>query len=354
MTYPLNPKISDLKPYDPISGEYRIRLDANESYLGMPEPIREEMEQAIEKMAFNRYPDPAAARLCAAFADYYGVDPGCVTAGNGSDELISVILSAFLMKGDKVLTLSPDFSMYRFYASIVEGESIVLQKEADLETDIDKLIETANSQKVSVIMLSNPCNPTSLGVKREEMRRLIRSVSALVVLDEAYMDFWDESLLPEFLQYDNLIILRTSSKAVGSAAIRLGFAVANETLTNVLRAVKSPYNVNSMTQAMGVCVFSHKKVLENAKKQLLKSVQWLYNEINRLGASYPERVRVFETCTNFVLIETKEAKEIFAYLLHNSVAVRLMGSYLRITAGSEAENKELIMLLTRYFTDKAR
>ena len=352
MSFILNPKIANLKPYDPISGNYPIRLDANESYIDMPQCMREEMEKAISQMAFNRYPDPTAENLCKAFAEYYEIQPKYVTAGNGSDELISILLSAFLMKGDKVLTLEPDFSMYRFYASLAEGQSIVLEKGEDLEIDVDKLIQTANEQKAAMILFSNPCNPTSRGIKREEVRRIIRSVEALVVLDEAYMDFWQESLLQEDHEYDNLILLRTCSKAVGAAAVRLGFAVANERLTRVLQAVKSPYNVNSMTQAMGICVFSHKKELQNAKKQLLKSVQSLYNGINQLTTAYSNRVKVFETCTNFVLVETNEAKTIFDYFLQNGVAVRLMGRYLRITAGSEHENAEVVRLLSAYLSDK--
>lgn len=101
------------------------------------------------------------------------------------------------------------------------------------------------------------------------MRKLIRSVDSLVVLDEAYMDFWDQSLLSEVEDYENLIILRTSSKAIGCAAIRLGFAVANERLSNALRAVKSPYNVNSFTQMAGTVLFQHKELLERARRQII-------------------------------------------------------------------------------------
>ena len=115
-------------------------------------------------------------------------------------------------------TLERDFSMYSFYTSIVECKNVVVPKNADFSIDVDRVIETANREHARMIVFSNPCNPTSLVLKREEVRRLITSVSALVVLDEAYMDFSSESLLSEFSEYDNLLILKTCSKAIGMAA----------------------------------------------------------------------------------------------------------------------------------------
>ncbi len=191
MSYSLNEKIKDLKPYDPIQGEYQIRLDANESFLSVPNEILEQFHTSVNQIAFNRYPDPYANATITAFGRHYGVKSNLVTAGNGSDELIQVIMSAFLMKGDRVLTLSHDFSMYRFYTSIVEAECIEVPKNEDLTINVDNVIETANEKQVRMIIFSNPCNPTSLGLCKDEVRRLIRSVNALVILDEAYMDFWD-------------------------------------------------------------------------------------------------------------------------------------------------------------------
>ena len=135
MAYELNQKIRDLKPYDPIQGTYQIRLDANESYFNLPESFWNEIDARIHATAFNRYPDPMAREVCAGFASYYGVNPDLVTAWNGSDESISVIMTSFLMRGDKVITLSEDFSMYRFYAFLAEAELVEVQKREDLTID---------------------------------------------------------------------------------------------------------------------------------------------------------------------------------------------------------------------------
>lgn len=130
--FSLNRKVKDLVPYDPIEGTYRIRLDANESYITLPLEIKEEIAQTVKDIHFNRYPDPYASNVCALFAKYYGVPAENVTAGDGSDELISIIMNAFLQKGDTVMTLEKDFSMYSFYTSVVECRHVPYTKKRRL------------------------------------------------------------------------------------------------------------------------------------------------------------------------------------------------------------------------------
>ena len=339
--FQLNNKVKNLTPYEPISGTYEIRLDANESFLTFPKEIEDEMVEALKNTALNRYPDPMATKLVKGFADYFNVDADCVTAGNGSDEIISVIMNAFLQKGDKILTLEPDFSMYRFYAEIAECDSVKYQKDENLDVNIDDVINMANKENVRIVIFSNPCNPTSRIVTKDDVRKLINSVDSLVVLDEAYMDFaGDESLLGEFNNYDNLIILKTCSKALGSAALRLGFAVANKTLTNVIRAVKSPYNVNSVSQALGEVLFAHPDYIDDCIKTVVESKKSLYNELIKIESDKIEKI--YETHTNFVFMKVKNAKAVFEKMKENSIIIRNMGDYLRITAGTEYENEKML------------
>lgn len=339
--FQLNEKVKNLTPYEPISGTYEIRLDANESFLTFPKEIEDEMVEALKNSALNRYPDPNATKLVKGFADYFKVNPDCVTAGNGSDEIISVIMNAFLQKGDKILTLEPDFSMYRFYAEIAECESVKYQKDNNLDVNIDDVIALANNENVRIVIFSNPCNPTSRIVTKDDVRKLINNTEALVVLDEAYMDFAeDESLLGEFENYDNLIILKTCSKALGSAALRLGFAVANKTLTNVIRAVKSPYNVNSVSQALGEVLFSHPDYINNCIETVVNSRKELYSRILEIKSDKIEKI--YETHTNFVFMKVKNAKQVFEKMKDNSIIIRNMGDYLRITAGTKYENEKML------------
>lgn len=342
MAYELNPKIRNLTPYEPIHGNYRIRLDANESFLQPPQELCALMAQEASRVAFNRYPDPYAKRLCRAFADYYHISPENVTAGNGSDELISVILSAFLMKGGKVLTLQPDFSMYHFYSALMECHDVIVHKTDHFHVEIDELIFHANQEKCGLIIFSNPCNPTSVGVAADDIRKLLHSTDALIVLDEAYMDFWDQSLLHETEKYDNLIILRTCSKAIGLAALRVGFAVACRKLTAALRAVKSPYNVNSVSQAMAAVVFEHPSYLKEALQSILHARDALYHGICSLETEFPGALQTVRPATNFVFLRVAKASELFLYLKAQGIVVRQMGDYLRITAGAQEENQAFL------------
>lgn len=350
--YTLNDKISGLVPYEPVSGTYKIRLDANESCFNLPAEIMEQLHLALGSLDFNRYPDPNAQELCTAFAGYYGIDAGCVTAGNGSDELISIIMNAFLMKGDTLVTVEPDFSMYRFYASLSEVNCVQVQKADGLTIDIDEVIRIVQKTGARAVIFSNPCNPTSKALCYDEVRKLLKGTDALVVLDEAYMDFWEQSLLYEVNDYDNLLILRTASKAVGAAALRLGFAVSNRVITRALRAVKSPYNVNSFSQAAGAVLYKNRDYLSNVKKTIVSLRKALYNGLIELSQDFPDRFALVGGSTNFVFIKTQEAKGIFEYLLQNGIAVRLMGGYLRVTAGTQEENEVFLKTLRVYFTGK--
>ena len=150
--YTLNKKIVNLVPYKPISGTYDIRLDANECPFDLPVDIREEIKTELDRLAFNRYPDPLATSVVNAFADYYGLDPALVTAGNGSDELIFLIEAAFLEKGDRMLVVSPDFSMYNFYSSICEVECDSFVKNDSLDIDVDALIERVNRDNIKLVI----------------------------------------------------------------------------------------------------------------------------------------------------------------------------------------------------------
>lgn len=350
MSYKLNKKIVDLVPYEPISGTYKIRLDANECPTDMPEDIKEQLKAAIDELPFNRYPDPMAAGVVKAFSDFYKIDPELVTAGNGSDELIFLIESAFLEKGDKMLVVSPDFSMYNFYSSICEVECASFIKNDSLDIDVDALAQKINTDNIKLVIFSNPCNPTGRGITADDARKLISDTEALIVLDEAYMDFWDQSLLDEVERYSNLIIFRTASKAIGSAALRLGFAVANKTISSAIKAVKSPYNVNSFSQAAGEIIYKNQDFLKNRLKTIVLSREKLYNglvEISETGKDF----KPVESVANFVFVKTPESKKIWEYLKEKSIVVRLMGEYLRITAGTVEEVEKTLKTIKQYFME---
>lgn len=345
MSYKPNQKVSDLKPYDAIKGDYAIRLDANESFIEIPENTKKEMLDMIAELALNRYPDPRAKSACDAFAAYYGVDPDCVTAYNGSDELLFIINTCLLMKGESAVFVSPDFSMYRFYAELAEAQVTVVEKDSDGLFCADDIIKAVNETGARLLIFSNPCNPIGTGIKRDEVIKIVEGCpDCLVAVDEAYMEFWDQSVMDKVCDYDNLMVLKTCSKAFRMAGIRCGFCVANKKLSDILLAVKSPYNVNSMTQAAATAILSHPEQLDAAIEHIKKSCRDLTEELLDLARQFPDKMTVRKTCTNFAYIEMPDgsAQRMYEALKREGIIVRCFGSFLRVTAGSPEENAKFI------------
>ena len=219
-------KLQSKEPYTPVTAGYSIRLDANESPYNVSAELREDMKRALDDIDFNRYPDPLAADLCKAFARAYGIRSSYVTAGNGSDELIGLILSSFLEKGEGVTVALPDFSMYAFYASLSEEKLHVFKR--DGAPTLDGLRAFVRETGSAAVIFSNPCNPTGQGYDRKSVLQFVLSTDALCIIDEAYMDFWDQSILADAPWLENAFVLRTLSKVFGAAALRLGRCVGFE------------------------------------------------------------------------------------------------------------------------------
>ena len=335
-------KLTSLKAYDPITGSYAVRLDANESYFDLPSVLKSKIADQIEQISFNRYPDPLATEVVEAFAAYYHVLPDCVTAGNGSDEIITLLLGTFMEKGQKLVTVSPDFSMYGFYAALAELEVINVPKKSNLQIDTDALI--AACQQANAVVFSNPCNPTSLGLPRAEVIRLIESApDCLIIVDEAYMDFWDESVMDLVNKYENLIVLRTCSKAIGLAAARMGFAVMDKYKTSLLRAAKSPYNCDAISQKICAAVLREQTLLRHCCDEIIVQTQRLYTAVNELVQRYPDLLEtVYPPRTNFVFVQTAYAGEIYEQLQKAGIAVRCFPNGLRICAGTRREHTLLL------------
>ena len=349
MGYQLNKKLINLVPYDPITGTYNIRLDANESFFNLSNELKEKICRSISNLDFNRYPDCLSSEPIKAFADLYNISPELISAGNGSDELISIITSCFFEAGDTIVNVSNDFSMYEFYGQLYEVNVKTYQKESDLSINPDKLIVFCKQNKAKGLIFSNPCNPTSLGLDRNSVCRIISELQGcLIVLDEAYMDFWDQSLLSEADKYDNLIILKTCSKAIGLAAVRFGFAISNKKIVNAIRAAKSPYNNDSVAQAIVTDILSEKDYLIRNRDKIIENTRMLYNSIMELQDKFSFFEEVYRTCTNFIFIKTDKYEQIYKYMLENSIAIRKFNGYLRITAGSEKENRTVTEVLEKF------
>lgn len=338
-------KIQNMELYQPVTENLPIRLDANESFIPMEKALLDEISAAVAALPLHRYPDPCAAEVCRLAAEYFGTSVESTVAGNGSDELISIILSTLLPRGGRLLVCDPDFSMYRFYAALYECKPLSCNRQNGLP-DLQELCRAA--QTADALILSNPCNPTGQGISRQEMLSIVRSTSALCIIDEAYMDFWDQSIITEIERNQQLIVLKTCSKNIGLAGIRLGFAFAHPELAAVLRAVKSPYNVNAITQVIGRIVLSHPETLRRNTERILDAKRTL---LRRLSETLPQwdNVSITDTAANFLLLTLPNPERTHQLLRERGIAVRLLPGALRITAGAPEETDALISALEQVF-----
>ena len=333
--------LSDFESYSAGKTDYKVRLNANECFNNLGFETRKEIGKVIENSIYNRYPDPEALKVCDLYAKYANVKSINVMAGNGSDECIQIIAHTFLNTGDKVAMQSPDFSMYGLYTKVAGGIPIEFPLGSELELDVEGFISMANNEKVKIVFLSNPNNPTGNIIKRENIIKIIEGCKCVVVIDEAYFEFYGESVLDKIDTYENLIVLRTCSK-IGLAAIRLGFMITNNLLMSELKKVKPPYNVNSITQSIACVILKNPEIIYNNVRNILAERVYLWDKLSNIYG-----IKLYKAKANFILIEVPNALKIKAKLLKQSINVRSFTSgklinCLRITIGSREENDCLL------------
>lgn len=332
-------KLKGKAAYSPGGKPCAVVLNANESFVPFSEGLKNDMRAAFEETLFNRYPDARAEELCAAFGQAFGVDSALVTAGNGSDELIDLLYACWIAPGDRALTLEPDFSMYTKGAEMHDVTALAYHKDDDFVIDVDAVIREAQKKDVAMIIFSNPCNPTGIVLPKEAVLRLVEAFDGLVVVDEAYMEFSDQSVLNEVGKYENLVVLKTCSKAYAAAALRIGFAVAPPALTQLLQVGKGPYNVGRLAQALATCILKRPEDIHQAVERILESRDALRDGLSAIQTATSNAFQILPSQTNFILIKTPRAEQIFAALQDKGVLIRCMDdNHLRVCAGTSEEN----------------
>ncbi|MEI8273597.1 MAG: histidinol-phosphate transaminase [Paludibacter sp.] len=333
----LRENIRSLQPYssarDEFKGEASVYLDANENPYNAP---------------FNRYPDPLQWEVKKQISKIKQVPAENIFLGNGSDEPIDLLYRAFCEpRLDNVVAIEPTYGMYNVCANIndVEYRKVLLDENFDFTAD--KLLSATNLY-TKIIWLCSPNNPTGNSLNSNEIIKLLESFDGIVVLDEAYIDFSSgRSFLDKLVQYPNLLILQTFSKAWGSAAIRLGMAFASTEIISVLNKIKYPYNINILTQGQALKTISQSEQVAEWVKVLLKERTLLIQELKKLTLVQ----HIYPSDSNFVLVKVNDANATYNYLVDKGIIVRNRSSVslclgcLRITVGTPDENNTLIQAL---------
>ncbi|MBR7143250.1 MAG: histidinol-phosphate aminotransferase family protein [Clostridia bacterium] len=345
MAVRIPPRVEAMDPYVPQPDTFRVKLDANESFVRLPLGLRLRLAFKTLSLPYNRYPDPDAVALCGRAASCFGVEPACVVAGNGSDELLGVAFSAFADPGDGVLVFEPDFSMYRFYAHLYGLTLVNSPRMEDGLPDFEAAKARIAQGDIRIAVFSNPCNPTGSGAEEavvEEFIRFCEKHGVLVILDEVYMDFFRRPLLGRIREHENLCVLKSTSKAMGLAGLRVGFVVAREELIRLFKTVKSPFNCNSFSQMAAAEMLAYPGYRDRALGRILKQTDRLRQILAEFCARTEGLAVLDGSQTNFVLAEGEKAAQLHRRLLDKSIAVRKVGpTRLRITAGSPRDHRIL-------------
>ena len=332
--------VKNMKPYSSARDEFEdfdtaemIFLDANENPF----------ENGV-----NRYPDPQQINVKEVLAKQKFVKSNQILLGNGSDEVLDLLFRAFCEpKIDNVITLPPTYGMYGVLANLnaVENREVVLSE--DFQPQIEKIMEAVDSS-TKMIFLCSPNNPTGNSFSDESVAYLLQNFKGLVVIDEAYIDFSKkDSWINELDEYPNLIITQTLSKAYGLAGIRLGVCYGSATVISVLNKIKPPYNVNELTQKRALERLENKDKIKSEIDLIIEQRERLLQVL--LDIKFVQKI--YPTEANFILVKVDDANKRYSELIAKGIVIRnrttqaLCENTLRLTVGTEQENKKLIEVL---------
>lgn len=347
----IRPEIRALRAYHVPPAHGLIKLDAMENPYVWPEELKRAWLDALRAVEINRYPDPAAQALRAQLRATWQLPPGVeLLLGNGSDELIQLVLMATAQPGATVLAPAPSFVMYSMIASFVGMKFVAVALADDFGLDIEAMQHAIATHKPAVVFLAYPNNPTGNLFDEDDVEELIAETDGLVVVDEAYHPFCQRSFVDRLERYDNLLVLRTFSK-LGLAGLRLGVLAGAPQWLHEFDKVRLPYNINVLTQASVRFALNHAEVLEAQAAQIRRDRESLYAALTRLPGVHP-----WPSAANFILfrVEGRSATEVFEHLKHRHVLIKNLDTAggplkgcLRVTVGTPHENEAFLAALEK-------
>lgn len=351
----IRPEILALSAYHVPDSTDTIKLDAMENPYQWPDDLVEQWLEVIRDVELNRYPDPGARVLKQHLREAMDVPAESeILLGNGSDELIQMIMMAMAGKdaagkNHSVLSVEPGFVMYKMIATFMDMPYIGVPLKEDFSLDEATLLSSIKEHQPAVVFLAYPNNPTGNLFDEQAIRNIIKAAPGVVVVDEAYHAFADKSFMPMLNEYDNLLVMRTVSK-MGLAGLRLGLLAGKAEWLNEFDKVRLPYNINILTQASAEFAIKNRDVLEQQTQQICADRQLLLNELIKIKGiiAYPSQA-------NFILVRVADGKadSIFSFLKEQGVLIKnlnpaggLLANCLRITVGTKEENTAMLNALT--------
>jgi len=324
-----------------------IKLDAMENPYQFPPQLVEQWLAVLKTADLNRYPDPSAKALKQQLRSAMNIPANMeLLLGNGSDEIIQMIIMALAKPGAVVMAPEPTFVMYRMIATFCNVAYAGVPLNDDFSLDMPDMCTAITEHAPAVIFLAWPNNPTGNLFAESDVIEIIEKAPGLVVVDEAYTSFAEVSFMDRLEQYDNLVVMRTVSKS-GLAGLRLGYLAGSDAWLNEFDKVRMPYNINVLTQLSAKFALEHVDVLDAQAAKLREARSELMQALDSIGG-----VTAFDSAANFILFRINYADDVFACLKQHNVLIKnlnpaggALANCLRVTVSTPEENKAFLYAL---------
>ena len=341
-----------LRPYSLRWEPARVKLNQNENPWDLPIDVKHETFKRLEERAWSRYPEFVPSSLIERLADFSGWRADGVLVGNGSNELIQALLMVTVGEGRRVLISEPTFTLYRQVVTVLGGEVFSVPLSPKLAYDVQAMKAALESLEPAVTIICSPNNPTGCAIAEPDLVALLEVSRGLIVVDEAYFEFADETAVSLLKRHDNLVVLRTFSKAMALAALRVGYLLTTPNLAREISKALLPYNLNLFSQtAAEVAIEMYDSNLKPLVRLILAERDRVHNELAGISGLEPVSSRA-----NFIVVRSSvEPRRVFDALLERGILIRdvsaypMLQDYFRVGIGTPEENDQLLEGLRSIF-----
>lgn len=343
----IKPSVMNLDDYVVAQSGAGVKMNQNESPFDAAPELKKEIVEKMTRAEWNRYPDGSAHSLILSISRYTGHPEKGILAGNGSNELIQALMQAVCRAGDRVLLVKPGFSVYKRVAAVMDLHVKEVSLNPDFSYDVDAVLRAGD--KCRLIILASPHNPAGCLFPRDGWKELIRRFDGILAADEAYFEFSRETVQDLINHSSRLVVLRTLSKAMGLAGLRLGYALGSEEMIRGIRKARLPFSIGTFQQTAGGVILENREIVNSRVDSVIRERESLFRDLNHVPG-----IRPFPSRANFILFEAdnQSGHSLFKKLYALGVLVRCFGggelkNVLRVTVGTPPENKMFLTALRK-------
>jgi histidinol-phosphate aminotransferase len=341
----IKPAVRALRAYSLARHHAEVKINQNENPWDAPRAVKEEILRRFEAMKWSRYPDFVPASLHERLAEFACVRTNQVIVGNGSNELIQALMMVTIASGKRLLISEPTFALYWQVATVLGGDVESISLTHSLQYNGPLLLSIVEERQPDVTIICSPNNPTGCVIDESDLKQLLRTTRGLIVVDEAYHEFAEHSVVPLLEEYENLIVLRTFSKAMALAGLRIGYLLGAPDLVAEIRKAVLPYNLNAFSQtAAEVAAERYESDLRPLVKRIIAERERLYSELSQIKGLAPVASK-----GNFMVVKSAtDPTRIFTDLLERNILIRdvsgypMLRDYFRVSVGTPEENDRLL------------